>query len=241
MASPPEGSEKPWKVVELSNDYLQILILPEIGGKVWAAIEKTTGKSFIYFNHVVKFRDVGIAGHGPAAGWRRTMESWAIPPTVSAGRLPGASQSGPERKLHHRDARPADANKLAAGDQPPGRSGRFHNPFALAQRLRDGPALLHLDECRHQGGRQTSICQSRNHYIDHDGKSSDWPTSREQNRDLAWYEQNNFGSYKSYHVMGRFSEFFGGYRHDDDFGMARCSTYGVPGRKIWIWGCPVKG
>ena len=44
--------------MELSNDYLQLLILPEIGGKVWAAIEKSSGKSFIYFNHVVKFRDV---------------------------------------------------------------------------------------------------------------------------------------------------------------------------------------
>ena len=45
-----------------------------------------------------------------------------------------------------------------------------------------------------------------------------------------WYEQNNFGSYKSYHVMGRFSEFFGGYWHNDDFGMARCSTYGDEAR-----------
>jgi len=54
--------EKKWKVVELSNDYLQVLILPEIGGKVWAAIEKSTGKSFIYFNHVVKFRDVAMRG-----------------------------------------------------------------------------------------------------------------------------------------------------------------------------------
>ena len=33
--------QKKWKVVELSNDYLQILILPEIGGKVWAAIDNT--------------------------------------------------------------------------------------------------------------------------------------------------------------------------------------------------------
>ena len=37
--------QKKWKVVELSNDYLQVLILPEIGGKVWAAIDKTTSKS----------------------------------------------------------------------------------------------------------------------------------------------------------------------------------------------------
>src|SRR5258708_1681926 len=60
--------QKKWKVVELSNDYLQILILPEIGGKVWAAIEKSTGKSFIYFNHVVKFRDVAMRGPWTSGG-----------------------------------------------------------------------------------------------------------------------------------------------------------------------------
>ena len=32
------------------------------------------------------------------------------------------------------------------------------------------------------------------------------------------------------------AEFFGGYWHDEDFGLAHCSAYGdKPGRKIWIW------
>src|SRR5215204_7483770 len=44
--------EKNWKVIELENDYIKLMILPEIGGKIWAAIEKSTGKSFIYYNHV---------------------------------------------------------------------------------------------------------------------------------------------------------------------------------------------
>src|SRR6187397_253062 len=50
--------QKEWKVVELENDYLRVMILPEIGGKIWSAIEKSTGKSFIYYNQTVKFRDV---------------------------------------------------------------------------------------------------------------------------------------------------------------------------------------
>lgn len=39
--------EKEWTVVELENDYIRVLILPEIGGKVWAAIDKGTGRAFI--------------------------------------------------------------------------------------------------------------------------------------------------------------------------------------------------
>src|SRR5450432_3740276 len=31
---------KEWKVVELENDFIKVMILPEIGGKIWTAIEK---------------------------------------------------------------------------------------------------------------------------------------------------------------------------------------------------------
>ena len=51
-----------WKTVELENQYLKVLILPEIGGKIWAAIEKKSDRSFIYFNSVVKFRDIAMRG-----------------------------------------------------------------------------------------------------------------------------------------------------------------------------------
>src|SRR5829696_5649023 len=37
-------TDKEWKVVELENDFIKVMILPEIGGKIWAAFEKTTGK-----------------------------------------------------------------------------------------------------------------------------------------------------------------------------------------------------
>src|SRR5690349_24098846 len=50
--------QKQWKVVELENDFIKVMILPEVGWKIWTAIEKSTGKRFIYYNQVVKFRDV---------------------------------------------------------------------------------------------------------------------------------------------------------------------------------------
>src|SRR4029078_7552645 len=37
------ATQKEWKVVELENDYIKLMILPEVGGKIWAAIEKSTG------------------------------------------------------------------------------------------------------------------------------------------------------------------------------------------------------
>ena len=32
-----------WKVVRLENDYIEVYVLPEVGGKVWGAVVKATG------------------------------------------------------------------------------------------------------------------------------------------------------------------------------------------------------
>ena len=42
-----------WKMVIMENDYIKLSLCPEIGGKIWGAIDKTTGKEFIYDNSVV--------------------------------------------------------------------------------------------------------------------------------------------------------------------------------------------
>ena len=60
--------QKEWKVVELENDFIKLTILPEVGGKIWSAIEKSTGKPFIYENHVVKFRDIAMRGPWTSGG-----------------------------------------------------------------------------------------------------------------------------------------------------------------------------
>src|ERR1700761_7949374 len=60
--------QKSWKVVELENDYIKLLITPEIGGKIWAAIEKSTGRPFIYYNHTMKFRDIAMRGPWTSGG-----------------------------------------------------------------------------------------------------------------------------------------------------------------------------
>lgn len=63
-----QSSKKDWKVVTLENDYIKVLVLPEIGGKVWGAIEKSTGEEFLYQNDVVKFRNIAMRGPWTSGG-----------------------------------------------------------------------------------------------------------------------------------------------------------------------------
>jgi Tfp pilus assembly protein PilF len=79
-------------------------------------------------------------------------------------------------------------------------------------------------------------------YIGHGGEVFPWPINPANGKNLAFYEQNDFGPYKSYHVLGRYSDFFGAYWHDDDFGMGRYSTRDDKlGKKAWIWGLSRQG
>ena len=60
--------DMPWKVVELENQYIKLMVLPEVGGKIWSAWEKSTDQPFIYNNQVVKFRDVAMRGPWTSGG-----------------------------------------------------------------------------------------------------------------------------------------------------------------------------
>src|SRR5512136_2567913 len=40
------GKGQAWKMVALENRFLKIVVAPEIGGKVWGAVEKSTNRAF---------------------------------------------------------------------------------------------------------------------------------------------------------------------------------------------------
>ncbi len=57
-----EKRDQPYTAVFLENRYLKIMILPEIGGRVQMALDKTNGYHFVYYNRVIKPALVGLTG-----------------------------------------------------------------------------------------------------------------------------------------------------------------------------------
>ncbi|PKO15125.1 MAG: DUF5107 domain-containing protein [Chloroflexi bacterium HGW-Chloroflexi-10] len=57
-----EKEDKEYTALYLENSYLKIMILPEIGGRVQMALDKTNGYHFVYYNQVIKPALVGLAG-----------------------------------------------------------------------------------------------------------------------------------------------------------------------------------
>lgn len=53
---------KPYRIIFLENEYVQIQIMPQIGGRIYRAIDKTNNYDFVYHNQVIKPALVGLAG-----------------------------------------------------------------------------------------------------------------------------------------------------------------------------------
>lgn len=235
--------DKDWKVVELSNDYITVLILPEIGGKVWAAIEKKNNRPFLYYNHVIKFRDVamrgpwtsgglesnfGIIGHTPNCATpvdytTKTNADGSVSCIIGVLDLLTRTNWRVEINL--------PKNKAYFTTQ-----AFWYNTTPIEQ------PYYHWMNSALKSSDDLEFIYAGNKYIGHNGEYALWPVNETNNKEISWYNNNDFGGYKSYHVFGKYTEFFGGYYQDEDDGTIRYSSHDdKPGKKIWIWGLSGQG
>lgn len=235
--------EKAWKVIELENAFLKVLILPEIGGKIWAAIDKTTGQPFIYYNHVVKFRDIAMRGPWTSGGIEPNYgiightPNCATPVDYVIRTLPDGSASVTLGVLDLLTRTPWRLEVTL----PP--ESAYFTTRSLWQNTStlEQPYYTWMNAGLAARGNLQFVYPGT-HYLGHDGSVSSWPMHPTNGKDLSFYEQNDFGPYKSYHVFGKASDFFGAYWHERDAGMARYSTRDdKAGKKIWIWGLSEQG
>ncbi|WP_431214110.1 glycoside hydrolase domain-containing protein [Puia sp. P3] len=235
--------DKQWKVVELENQWIRLLILPEIGGKVWAAIEKSTNKPFLYYNHAVKFRDIamrgpwtsggleanyGIIGHTPNCATpvdylTRTNDDGSVSCFIGTLDLLTRSYWRVEIRL------PADKAYFTT-------RSFWYNATPLYQ------PYYHWMNAGLKADGDLEFVYPGNKYLGHNGEYGSWPINPANGKNVAFYKNNDFGGYKSYHVFGKYTDFAGAYWHNDDYGMVRYGTHDdKAGKKIWIWGLSRQG
>lgn len=231
-----DAIQKEWKVVTLENEYIKVFVLPEIGGKVWGAIDKVNGEEFIYRNEVIKFRNIsmrgpwtsggiefnfGIIGHHPSTATpvdytMNTNDDGSVSCTVGNIDLPSHTQWRVTIRL------PKDKSYFET-------NVNWYNPSPLHQSYYNwmtAAAFAQEDLVFHTPGDQ---------YLEHSGEAKAWPIDN-KNRDISAYSENNFAGSKSYHVVGEYNDFFGGYFENDNYGFGHWSEYEeIPGQKLWIW------
>ena len=236
------GKIQKWKLVTLENSYIKVFIMPEIGGKIWGAMDKATGKMFIYYNKVIKFRNIamrgpwtsggieinfGLIGHAPTCSTPvnytlKKNNDGSVSCILGSTDLPSRSNWVVEVRLP-KDKAYFETNLL------------WHNSTGLNQ------SYYHWLNGAARAANDLKFIFPGHHYISHSGVPYSWEVNN-NGRNISFYKNNNFGTYKSYHVLGEYTDFWGGYYYKDNFGFGHWSNYtDKPGKKIWIWGLSRQG
>jgi tetratricopeptide (TPR) repeat protein len=231
-----KGESRDWKVVKLENEYIEVYVLPENGGKVWGAIDKKTGKEFIYKNDVIKFRDLALRGPYTSGGieWNSGV----------LGHHPGGAAPVNYRVFTDDDG---SAHCVIGGIDLtshvqwrvdislPAKTSYFEATTHWYNATPFYQSYYHWTNTGLKSADDLQFCFPGNFRLGHNGISQTWPLD-EKGIDRSWYKNNTDIGTSSYHIFGSIDNYYAAYYHDEDFGMVHWSeSFGTPGKKIFFW------
>ncbi len=234
--------QQDWNFVVLENAYIKVFVAPEIGGKIWGAIEKSTGEDFIYFNETVKFRQIAMRGAWTSGGIEFNFGSIGHAPSTaspvnykmvenddgSVSCFVGAPDLTSRTEWRVEIRLPAEKAYFET-------NGFWYNPTG------ERTSLYNWMTASTDATNDLEFCFPGHTQIGHGGETGKWPVD-DKGRNISWYKNNDFGGPKSYHVLGSLEEYFGTFFHDKNFGMGHWATKDErTGQKIWIWGLSRSG
>lgn len=244
-----EAGSRTWDALHLENEFVRLMVLPQLGGRIHVGYDKLADYDFFYRNGVIKPALVGLTG-----------------PWISGG----VEFNWPQ---HHRPATflPMDSHLEMSPDGSATVWCSDHDPFTRMKgmhgiRLRPGSALIELDVRLHNrtDERKTFLWWANVAAAVHDDYQSFFPT------DVHWVADHarraitafpvadrpyygvdyparpgrdrldffrNITVPTSYMVMATADDFFGGYDHRAGAGFVHWADRRIaPGKKQWTWG-----
>jgi tetratricopeptide (TPR) repeat protein len=239
--------DQTYRAVFLENEYIQIMVLPEIGGRIHRGLDKTNNYDFFYYQHVIKPALVGLLGPWISGGvefnWpQHHRPSTFMPVDHSIEQHPDGSAT-----VWLSEHEPMERMKGMHGIRlHPGRAlveacVQCYNRTPFVQTfLWWANAAVHVHD-----GYQAFFPPDVTWVADHAKRAvSEFPIARgsyygvdySHGVDLRWW--GNIPVPTSYMVMRSDYDFAGGYDHCRCAGVVhvadRCSA---PGKKVWTWGC----
>jgi tetratricopeptide (TPR) repeat protein len=238
--------DQPYTALFLENRYLKIMILPEIGGRVQMALDKTNGYHFIYYNRVIKLALVGLAGPWISGGIEFNWPQHHRPTTFMP--VDWRLDEGPDgsRTVWCSEVEPMFNTKGMHGFRLyPGRAYlevcvQLHNRTAVPQTF-----LWWANPAVHVNDDYKSVFPPDVHAVMDHGKRdvSDFPIATGTYYKVNYAPGTDISRYKnlpvptSYMAYHSDFDFVGCYDHGLQAGMMHVADHHiVPGKKQWTWG-----
>ncbi len=246
-------TKRRWNAIHIENQYIRVMILPELGGRIHVAYDKTTDYDFFYRNNVIKPALVGLAGPWMSGGvefnWPQHHRPATFLPVESTIETHDdgsvtvwCSDHDPFARMrgtHGIHLRP-DSSTIRL-------DVRLHNRTSLPQtflwwanvavRVHDDYQSFFPEDVRfvadHARRAITGFPQADRPYygVDYPERARETPGADR----LDYYR--NIPVPTSYMVVDTDHEFFGGFDHAVGAGFVHWADRRVaPGKKQWTWG-----
>lgn len=238
--------DKSYHAIYMENEYIKVMILPELGGRVQMAFDKIKNRHFIYYNHVIKPALVGLTGPWISGGiefnWpQHHRPSTFLPVDYSIEKCADGSVivwvNERERMFHQKG--------MAGFTLRPGRAvleiqGKLYNPTPVPQTFLwwANPAVAVNEHY------QSVFPADVNAVFDHGKRDvSRYPIATGTYYKMDYSAGIDISRYKnipvptSYMAIRSNYNFVGGYENDTRAGVLHVANHHVsPGKKQWTWG-----
>lgn len=242
-----EKEDQEYQAVYLENEYLKIMILPQLGGRIQRAYDKTNGYDFVYYNHVIKPALVGLLGPWISGGIEFNWPQHHRPTTyMGVDHKIVENKDGSKSVLINDTDRMYGTKGLTKFTLYPDKAyieitGQLYNRTNMPQTFLwwANPAVAVNDNTK-------SIFPPDVHAVMDHGKRdvSRFPIATGVYYKHDYSEGVDISRYKNIPVptsyMAERSEFnfVGGYDYGKEAGLLHVADHHVsPGKKQWTWGC----
>jgi tetratricopeptide (TPR) repeat protein len=241
-----EKKDKVYKAVFLENEYIKVMILPELGGRVQMAYDKIKQRHFIYYNQVIKPALVGLTGPWISGGIEFNWPQHHRPSTFlpvdhtienNADGSVTVWVSENEKMFHQKG--------MAGFTLHPGKAyleikGKLYNPTPVPQTFLwwANPAVAVNEYYQ-------SVFPPDVHAVFDHGKRdvSTFPIATGTYYKIDYSAGVDISNYKnipvptSYMAINSEFNFVGGYENDTQAGVLHVANHHIsPGKKQWTWG-----
>ncbi len=239
--------DKAWKAVYLENQYLKVMVLPELGGRIQRAYDKTNGYDFVYYNHVIKPALVGLTGPWISGGIEFNWPQHHRPTTYLPVDYAVTEHEDGSKTVMINDVDQMYGTKgIASFTLYPDKAyieirGQLYNRTPMAQTFLwwANPAVAVNDQTQ-------SVFPPDVHAVMDHGKRdvSKFPIATgvyykhdySAGVDISRYK--NIPVPTSYMAEKSDFDFVGGYDYGKEAGILHVADHHIsPGKKQWTWGC----
>lgn len=241
-----EKSDKMYRALFLENEYLKIMVLPELGGRIQMAFDKIRHRHFIYYNQVIKPALVGLTGPWISGGIEFNWPQHHRPSTFEPVDFTIEEHADGSKTVWVSEVERMFHTKGMAGFRLyPDKAyleinAKLYNrtPFPQTFLWWANPAVKVNDDYQ-------SIFPPDVHAVFDHGKRdvSEFPVARGTYYKVDYSAGVDISRYKnipvptSYMAIRSKYDFMGGYEHDTQAGVLHVADHHVsPGKKQWTWG-----